>query len=207
MSKLNRFNWIARSYDRLVNIVFGQTLNNAQMHFMNEIGPTDSVLIIGGGTGKFLRDLLKMKSEIRIVYVEASSEMINLAKQQIGNASNMSFIHGTEENIPAQLFDVVITNFFLDLFTDDKLGKVIKTVSAHLRVGGKWFVSDFEKTGKLSHRILLSLMYLFFHVTGSIDAKRLTDWRPLFESENLILEKQQSVRDGFVSASVFVKMK
>ena len=205
MNKLNRFNWIARSYDNLVRVVFGDVLHRAQMHFVNEINEADKVLIIGGGSGKFLHNLLKMKSGIDVVYVEASSEMIALARQQVADVGRVCFIHGTEDDIPSQPFDVVITNFFLDLFTEDQIYPVIKKISRNLRVNGKWLMTDFENTKEVSHRVVLSLMYQFFRITGSIDAKRLAKWRPVFVIEKLRLEEQEFFRNGFVTTSVFVK--
>lgn len=203
MRKLDRFNWIARSYDSLVRFAFGDQLYRAQLYFVNEINNNDRVLIIGGGSGKFLRDLLKMKPGIDVVYVEASSKMIGLAQKV--TQSKVTFIHGTEDDIPAQLFDVVITNFFLDLFTEDEISPVVKKISSNLRVSGKWLITDFEKTEKFSHQLVLWLMYRFFRVTGSIDAKGLAQWRPVLAAANLTLQNAKSFSDGFVSTSVFVK--
>lgn len=205
MNKLNRFNWIARSYDELVKLVFGDTLHQAEMHFVNEIGSNQSVLILGGGSGKFLSALLRTKPAIQVTYIEASSEMIALAKTKVDATTRVEFVHGTEQAIPSQEFDVVITNFFLDLFQQQQVESLVGIVSKHLKVNGKWLVTDFEKSSKLSHRVLLSLMYLFFTVSGSIDAKTLPKWRPVFQSAGLKLRQEKLFRDGFVSTTVFSK--
>jgi ubiquinone/menaquinone biosynthesis C-methylase UbiE len=206
MNYLNRFNWIARNYDKLVNVFFGKTLHQAQMNFVSEIGAADKVLILGGGSGKFLKDLLAIRPSIAITYIEASSEMIMLAKGQIKEENpKVKFIHGTQDHIPLEQFDAVITNFFLDLFREDEMRTLVDTISKKLNANGKWFVADFENTQKFSHRFLLWFMYLFFRSTGSIETRHLPEWRLFFKDEGLKLKAEKFFNDGFVSASVFVK--
>ena len=205
MNTLNRFNWIARSYDKLVNLVFGETLHHAQMHFVNEIGSSDHVLMLGGGSGKFLEQVLKVRPSITVTYVEASSEMIALAKTKTQANPHVAFIYGTQENISTQQFDIIITNFFLDLFCQDQTETLIEDLSKNLKPNGKWLITDFENTSKRSHRFLLALMYFFFRTTGSIDAKRLPDWRSAFDKQGLKLKAEKFFRGGFVNASVFTK--
>ena len=205
MSVLNRFNWIARSYDKLVELVFGNTLHLAQSYFISAIGGNDKILILGGGTGKFLDTLLRQRPAVSVTYIEASSEMIALARKQVDNNPRVTFIHGTHDTIPDELFDVVITSFFLDLFRENSIDQMVNTISKKLRPGGKWIVTDFENTQKLSDRFLLSLMYIGFTITGSIDAKRLPIWRPVFAKEGLKFKAEKFFRDGFVGTSVFSK--
>lgn len=205
MKTLNRFNWIARHYDNLVSLIFGKTLHHAQMHFVSQIGATDAILILGGGTGNFLMDLLTSKPLITVTYIEASSEMIRLTKRKVDGNPGLTFIHGTEHHIPDQQFDVIVTNFFLDVFPDNELQPLVDTISKNLRVNGKWFVTDFENSPKSTHKFLLSLMYLFFGVTRSLDARRLPAWRSLLENKGMKLKAEKFFNDGFISASVFVK--
>lgn len=205
MSKLNRFNWIAPGYDKLVKLVFGETLHEAQLYFVNEIGSSDHVLILGGGSGEFLSSLLKARPLIHVTYIEASSEMLAMAKAKMDGIANVTFVHGTEDEIPPQQFDVVITNFVLDVFQQNQVESFVAVVKNILKANGKWLVTDFENTSKLSHRILLRLMYLFFKISGSIDARRLPMWRSAFNKAGLKLKKQQFFRNGFVSTGVFSK--
>lgn len=205
MSALNRFNWIAPRYDRLVHLIFGGTLHRAQLHFISAIGPRDRVLILGGGSGKLLNELLIIRPLIAVTYIEASSEMIRLTRQNIHQNPNVIFIHGTQNDIPEGRYDVVITNFFLDLFTNVGVETLIKIVLEKFDVNGKWLVTDFENTNKISHRILLSLMYFFFRAIGSISVKRLPEWLPVFMKAGLELKAEKMFNDGFVSARIFVR--
>src|SRR5690606_29926388 len=93
-------------------------------------------------------------------------------------ASQVVFIHGTEDAIPREMsFDVVITHYFLDLFPDERLREVCRTLDASLKAGGTWLVCDFVDTGKPWHRFLLAVMYAFFRVTAGVVARRLPAWQ------------------------------
>src|SRR5688572_28861247 len=101
-SRLNQFNGLARRYDRLAKIIFGNSLLEAQTAYLNEISSNANVLILGGGTGKLLTRLLNVNKSCSIWYIEASSMMIELARQHAkkANRAKVLFIHGTEDSIP-----------------------------------------------------------------------------------------------------------
>src|SRR5688572_10145370 len=112
-STLNRFNRVAGVYDILARMVFGRSIQQAQLHFLNELPTQGNILILGGGTGWILKSILKVRPLITIWFVEASDAMIAKAKQQAGNdEARIHFIHGTEETlVPEVQFDAVLANF------------------------------------------------------------------------------------------------
>ncbi len=93
---------------------------------MKLITQQDRLLILGGGSGWILESINALSFDGEVWYIEASSEMIRLAsKRQLD--FKVHFIHGTEENIPQEVvFDAVITNFYLDLFPDERLPLVLE---------------------------------------------------------------------------------
>jgi tRNA (cmo5U34)-methyltransferase len=205
MGSLNRFNWIASHYDRLVKLVFGSTLLNAQLTFIDSIRDNDSILILGGGSGEFLHALLDRKPGVTICYIEASKKMLELSKSRVSKHHTIDFIHGTEDDIPDSDFNVVITNFFLDLFSASELKVVVEKINKRLTPDGKWIVTDFENSPRVHHRIVLSAMYLFFRITNSIDAKKLSDWRFALTNKELYPKEERIFRRGFVKSTLMVK--
>lgn len=205
MESLNTFNWIAPSYDRLVKLVFGSTLLNAQLAFIDSIQDNDSILILGGGSGEFLRALLDRKPAAAICYIEASKKMLELSKSRVSKHHKIDFIHGTEDDIPNSNFNVVITNFFLDLFPDSELKVVVEKINDRLIPGGKWIVTDFENSPRIDHRLLLSAMYLFFRLANSIRATKLPNWRLALASKELYPKEERIFRRGFVKSTLMVK--
>ncbi|HEY0654426.1 MAG TPA: class I SAM-dependent methyltransferase [Chryseosolibacter sp.] len=205
MNSLNRFNWIARYYDRLVSLVFGRTLYRAQLHFLNSIHPYASVLILGGGSGRFLQALLTVQPSVKVTYIEASSSMLLLSRKKVNDNPNVVFIHGTHLNIPDINYDVVITNFVLDVFPQDEIESVVKRISTSLKTESRWLITDFEKSQRWQHRFMLKMMYLFFRVTGSVVAKDLPAWRPIVLREGFQPRGIKFFYGGFVSANLYVR--
>jgi tRNA (cmo5U34)-methyltransferase len=179
MTKLqNDFNGIANVYDFLAGIVFGKSLKRAQTYFFSRIPENSNVLILGGGTGWIASELVKQRPSVKIVYVDASLEMISLARKRFKNsASRIQFIHGDEKSIPQEtLFDVVITNFFLDLFQVQDLRRIVGVIKTFIEENGIWIVTDFVNE-KFWHAGMLKIMYRFFHFTSNVSAKHLPDWK------------------------------
>lgn len=202
---LNRFNWVAPFYDQLVRLIFGDALLEAQLYLLNEIRPGDRVLILGGGSGTFLLELLKKQPELTIYYVEASSKMIALAKRKTSGYDNIHFIHATHRAIRLEKVDVIITNFFLDVFHQPSLVTLIYHFNGFLKTGGKWIVTDFTSSRKFHHQLTLKLMYFFFKITGSIEASHLPQWKSSMEGLGIRLKTEKPFLNGFVTTQLFEK--
>jgi ubiquinone/menaquinone biosynthesis C-methylase UbiE len=201
---MNNFDSVARYYDLLARIVFGNSIVKSQVHFLDLIKPSSNVLILGGGTGWILDELKRKGKTINVWYIEMSDEMISRARKKNDSSLNVHFIHGSESDIPHDvLFDVVITNFFLDLFKHDKLKNVIDTIHFSLKPDGIWFVSDFVN-GKWWHKILLWIMYRFFKLTASINASELPQWEKLMTLTGCEMYSH-SFFNRFIKSSVYRK--
>ena len=79
------------------------------------------ILIVGGGTGWLLQQVLTHCQPNRVVYLEASAKMLALASRRVINhnvAGSVVFRVGDETCLkPDESFDVIMTPFVLDLFT------------------------------------------------------------------------------------------
>jgi ubiquinone/menaquinone biosynthesis C-methylase UbiE len=205
---LDRFNWIAKYYDLLSGFVFGKAISRSQLCFLNSIPPRSTILILGGGTGSILKPLLDLNPSCKILYIEASGKMISLAKRRLGrpNFERIRFIHGTESAIPAEMdFDVIITNFFLDIFSEAEVLRVAASLYKKLRTHGFWYVSDFVDEGKWWQKGVLCLMYRFFGETGSIDAMQLPGWQRILKSVGLRAVQDKDFYGAFIKSIVYKK--
>lgn len=175
--KSNDFDRLAFVYDRLAKLFFGKSIIESQTYFLNKIPDNSKVLILGGGTGWILTEISKTKNELDICYIEASEKMIARAKEKSRSNRRVYFIHGTENDIPSgEHFDVVITNFYLDLFSDDSLKIILEKIKKSTMIRTQWIVTDFVNNTWWQN-FLLKLMYIFFQVTCNIEARRLPAWR------------------------------
>ena len=194
-SRQVNFDNIAPVYDTLAAI-FGGNIRKSQQYFLSQIPENARILIIGGGSGWILEEIFSVeKSFHRITYLEASATMLDLSKEKYKNYESLhpgrhfspiEWVKGTENNIPENNFyDVVITNFFLDLFNQTTLLEVMKKLSISLRKEGIWLFSDFNISEKPVdswwQRIMIRSMYLFFKITCQLDTIKLPDIEQAFQ--------------------------
>lgn len=200
----NNFDRVAIIYDALVKIVYGKSVKMAQLHFLNEIPEQGNVLILGGGTGWFLVEFLRVRPLCKVWYVEASRKMLWLSKKKTFAPQSITFIQGTEASISKEMkFDVIITNFYLDLFEPASLKGIIQKIKPLLAKNGLWLISDFADQGKIWQRFLLKLMYTFFQQVCKIEASSLPPWHQCLHKGNLISIRSKLFYKGFIQSSAY----
>lgn len=206
MKKLNGFDAIAGWYDALASFVYGGAIRRSQITFLDQIAPGSNVLIIGGGSGWILEELLKKVAGIKVVYVDASQRMLTKAKQRMGEASRVQFIHGTEADVPVDIaFDAILTFYFLDMFPDERLRIMIRNLSAHTSTKSLWLAADFRYSGKAWQQLLLTIMYSFFHRFAKVEAVNLPDWNHGLSSAGWNLRVSKTYFNNFIESTVYVR--
>lgn len=198
------FDRIAPVYQLLTRIIFGNVLQRAQLHFIARIRSTDTILILGGGDGTFLKALLAIHPNLHIDYIDISPRMIALAQRKTVPSANVNFIVGTEQDIPNTSYSVVITNFYLDLFSDKKLKSIIEKIKGHLHPHARWLATDFVSE-KWWHKLMLWVMYRFFNVTTGIEARQLPDWQQHLARAIGGNPIQRKFYQGFITTAVFTR--
>jgi len=200
--KSNDFDKIASVYDRLARLVFGKSIVESQQFFLNKIPEGSRILILGGGSGWILAKLFEARPDVEVCYIEASKNMISLAKVRLENDQRVQFINGTEDDIPDQLFDIVITNFYLDLFDEQALKSVLQKIKTSLSSNVQWLVTDFVNQNWWQH-LMLKLMYLFFKATTKIEANKLPDWNRAVTEVGGVKKNSKFFYRGFVETVVY----
>lgn len=207
MSTINGFDRIARFYDPVQRMVFGNAIMKSQVAFLRSIEKDSKVLMIGGGTGEVLEALITLNKGCHVWYVEASSAMIARAKERIGTrSSHVTFIHGSDDSIPAGVaFDAAITGFFLDLFPEEKVGALSRRIGGHLRRNGLWLITDFVDQRKWWQELLLWSMYRFFVVTCGIEARTLPAWEHQVANNGFRERESRLFFGDFIKSAVLIK--
>lgn len=203
------FDWIAPVYDTLARLVFGQRLQVAQALFLDRIPAGASVLLVGGGTGELLVAVCARQPDCHVLYLETSSRMVALATRRMlrwSGPATVTFRVGDELVLhPDEQFDVVITPFVLDLFTEEiLLTRLIPRLKQTLKPGGVWLVTDFVNTAGWWQRALLWTMIRFFRLTAGVAVRHLANWQQLLARAGLTRQQQQPAVWGMVSVEVWV---
>lgn len=198
MNELDGFNAISPWYDGLARLIFGEAILNSQLHLIGQIPPCSKVLILGGGTGEILPQLIH--HDVEVWFIDASSAMISRAASRVEGLDKVHFIHGTHLDIPPnEKFDCVMSCFFLDMFRETELREVVNGISFHLNGTGKLLVSDFVAETRW-HRVLLRMMYAFFAVTTGLRTSSLPPWNAMLLDYGFSIVSERRFCRGFIKS-------
>ena len=193
-------------YDRLSRLVYGRALVNAQVHFLPRIQANSKVLIIGGGTGWILEEITRIHaSGLHITYVEISANMMALSRKKNIGSNNVTYINQPAEEVALKGFDVVITPFLFDNFTEANLAVIFGHIHQSLKPGGTWLNTDFQLTGKWWQAVMLKTMLLFFKILCGIESWRLPDVAKQFSTAGCKIEEEKCFFGDFVITRVYKK--
>ena len=194
-------------YDFLTGLVFGQTLLRAQVYLLHNIKPGNKILIAGGGTGKILEAIKDVHpADLKITYVDVSNKMIAASKKRDAGKNEVTFINAPIENISLpDNFDVVITPFLLDNFTEENLQKIFSRIDQSLLPGGLWLNTDFQLTGKRWQKIMAGSMLIFFRIICAIEAKKLPDIQNCFNNKGYRIFEQKTFWGDFINTTAYQK--
>ncbi len=180
------FGRVARVYDGLAQVVFGQAQRRAQLAALRAglplAGPAPRVLVLGGGPGWVLTELLRQCPAARVLYLETSAAMLAQARARLARLApekqaQVDFRQGSERDLrPGEQFDAVVTFFVLDCFTLDDFPGALARLQAARRPGAPWLVADFRPPRRWWQRGLLRAMYLFFGAAVGLRARQLPPW-------------------------------
>jgi ubiquinone/menaquinone biosynthesis C-methylase UbiE len=201
------YNHIARYYDQLSRLVFGNTLVAAQLWLLDAIPPGAHVLVAGGGTGWILEAIAaRIPSGLTITYADPAEQMIALSLKRNVGGNKVVFFTGSAADAPADRpCDVLITPFLFDNFTAPGAATLFAALSERLAGGGRWLYCDYRRTTPLWQRLLLKSMYLFFRLVAGVPARGMPDMPTLFKTAGYAAEKERLFFKGFISSVVYVK--
>lgn len=202
------YNNSAWFYDRLSVIVYGRAIISAQVYLLQFIKPNSHVLIVGGGTGWILEELAKIYlSGLEITYVEVSANMMARSKKRHTGLNKIVFVNDAIEaaSLPDS-FDVVITPFLFDNFTEATLKKIFDEIHKYSKPDGLWLNTDFQLTGKWWQAVLLKSMLLFFKLLCNIEASKLPDIENQFKRYGYESIAQQGFFNDFIVSKVYNKL-
>lgn len=209
-AKVN-FSNITPIYDLLGTLAFAGRLHKSQQ-YMLELYPksVENILIIGGGTGKFLTEIVSSIKFNELIYIDISPGMIKSARKKIvknspDQLSNIEFICGGINNLPKKDYDLVITHYFLDCLTPESYLKIVEELKNSLKPTGLWSMVDFYNTNQdpLKKRFI-SLLYRFFHITCNLPSIQLTDFDSWFNKNMNRLNRKEFI-GGLLKSTLYKK--
>jgi len=199
------YNNSAWFYDALSRMVYGRSLIKAQVWLLQYVPENSNILIVGGGTGWILEELTRIHPNgLTITYVEIATNMVTLSKKRATGNNQVFFINDAVENVVLHThFDVVITPFLFDNFTEQTAGRVFYHIHKLLKPDGLWLNCDFQLTGRWWQNVLLRSMFIFFRAICNIEASRLPDINKRFGENDYKVVDEKSFFGRFVLSRVY----
>lgn len=205
------FDRVARIYRLLERAAFGRALERARLAHIDALRGTLDVLILGDGDGRFLRALLAVAPNARMVSVDASATMLGLAAAglSVADRARVTLIHkdARQFNPGAQTFDAIVTMFFLDCFVDEDVTRLVSRLAQSLRPAGRWLFADFAIPDRglvrVTSRLIVSALYRFFRWQAGIEARSLPHSEDALHAAGLTCVGEQEFRGGLTRSSLF----
>lgn len=200
------FDPVARHYGWLERIAFFGALQRCRLALLPELGRPVEVLILGEGTGRFLEAVVPLARNITVI--DSSRLMIRRARQRVRSAS-VRFIEGDAREIllADQTFDLIVTHFFLDCFTESDVARLVAKYRERLDPGGRWLWSDFAVLDhglmKWPSRWVVRGLYRFFEYTCGVETRRLVDAGTLFESNGMQRVSRKRFMGGLLESALW----
>jgi ubiquinone/menaquinone biosynthesis C-methylase UbiE len=204
---------IAPYYESLEHLSFGKSLERRRFAFLEETRTSQRAIVCGGGDGRFLARLLRTNSKVQIDFVDISPRMIELAERRVAGMGRayrdrVRFHVGDvcEFQARSEAYDLIVTNFFLDCFSDTELANVVTRLAGWGSPRGRWLVSDFcEADGAIRHlwtSAIIRGVYGAFRITTGLRVTSLANYMAALARVGYRLRHEETALGGLLQSSL-----
>ena len=181
---------------------FGRALERRRFAFLDALADARRVLVLGDGDGRFLERLARANRGACIDYVDLSGRMLELARGRAG-MERIRYRQADARTVPlgAARYDLIVTHFFLDCFSEEDAAHVIARIVAAAQPDARWLISEFRAGGWA--QLWLPMLYAFFRVTTGLRTRRLVDHHPLLACRGFALERLERSRFGMLASELW----
>ncbi|MFA0961749.1 class I SAM-dependent methyltransferase [Roseivirga sp. BDSF3-8] len=201
------FDSTASWYDWLVSIVYGSRVTAAQQHLISGLWPGASVLVVGGGTGRFLPELIARKPSA-ITYLEASASMLAKAKRNTTATGLIEWVHGDEEWLGKGIqYDAILTFHLFSNYPPSDATLIWARLNALLKPTGYWLYTDFIASVQqnLWQRLYTGVMFWLFRLVAGVQGSKITGMRRVFTTNGYWERNSKFFYKGFIEAITYQK--
>jgi ubiquinone/menaquinone biosynthesis C-methylase UbiE len=200
---------LARWYRFLEYCAFGRALERRRFEYLERLAGARKILILGEGDGRALKRLLEIAPAAFVDVVELSGKMIELARSRAGTTNRVRFLRQDARAITpgSRSYDGIMTCFFLDCFSADDAGAIIKRLAGALTADGIWLMTDFEVPERGWRRwyaaLWIGTMYRFFQITTGLGVGKLPPVGRLLKEAGLKRVARKEERGGMIVSEVW----
>ena len=194
-----QFDKIAKYYNLLEILAFGKILYGTRLYLLTRNSNPNNILLVGEGTGCFLKYLVNCYPKSSITIVDSSNRMIKKMREynQISKVQNITILQQDYfKHIPAAKYDLIYTNFFLDCFKSTDVLKIIAKIRVMLNETGEWNDVDFtvpHKGNLLNYyynKLIIKVLYKSFRLICKIESASIKDVDFDYQKLGFILDRE-----------------
>ena len=193
---------IAPVYEFFSHLVFGKDFQRSKTAFLDRIQPGNTVLVLGGGTGSILPELVnRCGISGRILYMETSWEMLRRSRQQLkpSAAARVDWVHSSQvSDLPALKVDAIISHYLLDVLSDNDIDRLFLEIQPRIHWETCWIFADFFP--KADREWLLVAMIYLFRLLTRHPRKDLPEYHSYFQKWGWKQVDSVSFQGGFFRA-------
>lgn len=159
VSMKDKYRVIGPVYDLLSTLYSGKSIHNCKVAMLNprHLKPGDKVLFAGVGHGRDAIQAAELGAEVTVV--DLSETMLRKFQEQLERSGKqfrhpIRSIHSDILKVAeTETYDMVVANFFLNVFSETMMAEVLRHLVSLAKPGGKIVVGDFtDATGNLISR-------------------------------------------------------
>lgn len=141
----DRYAVVGHFYDFTSNLYSGKSIQRCKVAHLDRLRPGDKVLFAGVGHGRDALDAAKRGADVTVV--DLSKTMLMKFSRVLAADGNAVVVRQVHSDIMAfdepERYDMVVANFFLNVFNREMVSKVLAHLIAQAKPGGKVVVGDF----------------------------------------------------------------
>ncbi len=211
--KASGYDRLARCYRMLELLAFGRALERARFRYFDHLRDRKRILLLGDGDGRALALVCKLAPTARIESLDISAGMIARAARRLSEADHPRVTWRHEDALaaeyPENTYDAVVTLFFFDCFSTNRVKILIDRLRPALAAGAVWLEADFALPPRgwmrLRARLWLAVMYAFFRWQTGLAVRELPPVNALLEASGLRRLAAAEWQGGFIRSAVFAQ--
>ncbi|MBC2605997.1 class I SAM-dependent methyltransferase [Pelagicoccus albus] len=198
------FDSLARIYHPLERITFAGKLEAARTFCIPLVSECQNALLIGDGDGRFSTELLNANRSVKILSIDISSRMLQVAKERAGNHANRLAIKNADAlkfDYPVGAFDFIGLHFCLDCFEQSEVDDLLPKLAKSLKPNGLLAHTDF-RSDTVWQKAIVRLLYFSFWLGAGLRANKLpiVKWTGEFS-----LESRRRSLGGLITSDLWRK--
>ncbi len=152
----DRYRFVGRCYELLTRLASGSAIHRCRLHAASGVARGDRVLFVGAGHGTDALDAAARGAVVTVV--ELSATMLACLRRRDG-ADALRLIHGDAFE-HAEQYDLVVANFFLNVFPGDLEARMRRHLASLVDVDGRFVIGDFARANGVFGVIATAHWYL-----------------------------------------------